>query len=218
MADRAVLIELRRFLAVIRAASTLPQEHAASLPAPPPHGSRGTGQGGHEPRRDSAVLHAPGENAGRCAAGEDAGACTWKARSTPFRGRGDGGKKNSAQRWPFCYIDCRAAASPIGPFRRPVDGRKRHPVKRGRALPRLSYPLGDRSSCPGSHGGFSGTLSGNLGPRAVVSLPPLGRPVDFSFPPPARRHPPPASACTTPAGRVCRRRRTASRSVARLGP
>ena len=43
------------------------------------------------------------------------------------------------------------------------DGRNRNRVQRGRALPRLSYPLGDRSSCPGSHGGFSGTLKSRIG-------------------------------------------------------
>ena len=64
------------------------------------------------------------------------------------------------------------------------DGRNRNRVQRGRALPRLSYPLGDRSSCPGNHGGFSRTLSGSLARRA-----------DVSFSPPARTRPtPPACA------------------------
>ena len=47
-----------------------------------------------------------------------------------------------------------AASRPI-----PVPCRwcdERHLVQRGRALPRFSHPMGDRSCCPGSRGGLSG--------------------------------------------------------------
>ena len=100
-ADRAVLIELRRFLAVIRAASTLPQEHAAAVPAAPPHGSRGAGQGGHEPRRNGAVLHAEGRSPGRCAECASPAGC---AEDSAVRAR-------------------KLAAGPIGPSWCPIDGR-----------------------------------------------------------------------------------------------
>ena len=121
-----------------------PQEYGAAVPAAPPHGSRGAGQGGHEPRRDGAVLHAQRESAGRCTEEAGMAGCTQRASSGGCsecasagghtRTRGAGGFQ--------------LTPSPAG--------HSRHPVQRGRALPRLNYPVGDRSRCPGCRGGVSG--------------------------------------------------------------
>ena len=148
MADRAVPIELTWFLVVIRSQGTLPQEHAAALSAAPPCGSRGAGQGIREQRRDRAVLHAEGKDAGGCAGGKSVAGCAeWRKAGPRAEGAGRSG--------------CRLAAGPIGPSRRPAEGWTRRDVQRGRALSRLSHSLGDRSGCPGSCGGISGVSALN---------------------------------------------------------
>ena len=168
-----------------------PQEQASTVPAAPPYGPRGAGEGLSEPRRDGAVLHATGAGAGRCAEDADMGQSTQSARQGECAegegaggctgGSGAGGSTEGARAGRgtraegaggFAGESSVLAAGPIGASRRPINGRTSHALQRRRALQRFSHPLGDRSRCPGSRGGVSGSVSNReeeRGPAASAS-------------------------------------------------